>query len=168
MKPPCIFFPAVGFFCLVSVVWAQAPGADISPPKQRETLVSAAQQVLSARSAPVVVPDAPPDPFQWPVEPEAAVVDQTPAEVVGPPVMGSDLLAKLAAQIPVTGTVNLGGQPILLLGQKRLKVGDTITISFDGQNYDLSIAAIAPTSFSVKRGDLIHTRPTRFSTTSRP
>ena len=166
MKPYYIFFPAAGFFLLAGVAGAQTPVSDIAPPKQREELVSSALQALSARSATVVVPDAPPDPFQWPAEPE--VVDNTPPEVVAPPVMGSDLLAKLAALIPVTGTVNIGGQPILLLGQKRLKLGDTVTISFDGQNYDLSIAGIAPTSFTVKRGNLTYTRPTRLPNTSRP
>jgi hypothetical protein len=167
MKPYYIFFLAADFFLFAGLAKAQSPAADISPPKQREALVSSALKVLAVRSEPVSVPDVPPDPFHWPAEPEA-VVEETPAEVVGPPVMGSDLLAKLAAQIPVTGTVNIGGQPILLLGQKRLKVGDTVTISFEGQSYDLSIAGIAPTSFTVKRGELIHTRPTRLSNTSRP
>ena len=166
MKPYYIFFPTAGLFVLASVAAAQSAAVDISPPKQREALLSSARKVLSDRSGPLTVPEVPPDPFQWPTEPETVVQETT--EVVDPPVMGSDLLAKLAAQIPATGTMNLGGQPILLLGQKRLKVGDTVTISFDGQNYDLSIAAIAPTSFTVKRGDLVHTRPTRFSNSSRP
>ena len=167
MRVYTIFFPVAGLVLFGGLAKAQSPGADISPPKQRETVVNSAAQVLAARSAPVVVPDAPPDPFQWPADPEP--VDSTPPpEVVGPPVMGSDLLARLAAQIPVTGPVSIGGQPILLLGQKRLKVGDTVTISFDGQNYDLSIAAIAPTSFTVKRGELTYTRATRLSNSSRP
>ena len=147
---------------------AQAAAAvDLVPPKQREKVVQDAGSVLASRSSPVVLPTPLPNPFIAKESPSSAVPD-TPTATTAPEstLGGVDLLAKIAARIPATGTVSLGGEPLLLLGQKRLKVGDVYTISFEGQTYELSIAAVTPTSFTVKRGENIYTRPVRLSSTS--
>lgn len=145
---------------------ANAQNADVSLPKQRELVVDLAVKLTEDRAAPLEIPDPLPNPFKWPEEPKP-IVDPSIVESKPEPVIdGLELLAKLAAQIQVSGTINLGSQPLLLMGQKRLKVGDRITISFEEKSYDLSLEAIAPTSFTVRRGDLTFTRATRISSSS--
>jgi hypothetical protein len=141
--------------------------SDLAEPKLRAQVVADATRVVEARGGAVTLPAPLPNPFV----PKTSEPEIVP-EVVAPPVEpapalgGPELLASLAARIPATGTVSLGGEPMLLLGQKRLKVGDTVTISFEGQSYELSIAAVTSTAFTVKRGENIHTRPVRISAAS--
>lgn len=149
---------------IAPAAWAQA---DIAAPKLREQIVADAVRITEMRTSAAPLPAPLPNPFipkERPAEPDQNTTATTVAPT--PSLAGAELLATLAARIPATGTVSLGGEPILLLGQKRLKVGDTVTISFEGQSYELSIAAVTSTSFTVKRGENIHTRPVRISAVS--
>ena len=152
-----------GAFLASGALHAQA---DISPPKAREKLIADAARVAGERNSPIPLPSPLPNPFV--LAETVAPVESAPVSVAAatPNLAGAELLAVLAARIPSTGTVTIGGDPILLLGQKRLKVGDSLTISFEGQTYDLSIAAVTSTSFTVKRGENIHTRPIRITAAS--
>lgn len=139
--------------------------ADIAPPKTRDKVVADANRVVETRGAPAPLPSPLPNPFVGKEDaPAEAPVAEEP--VVGSALAGAELLATLAEKIPSTGTVFIGGQPLLLLGQKRLKVGDTYAISFEGRTYEVSIAAVTSTSFTVKRGENIHTRPVHITATS--
>jgi hypothetical protein len=124
---------------------------------------------VATQNAPISLPSPLPNPFVAKEGDDDRIPDpasSAPAKPAERSLSGVELLAHLALQIPATGTVSLGGEPLLLLGQKRLKVGDTYTISFEGQTYDLSIAAVTPTSFTVKRGDILYSRPVRPSSGS--
>ncbi len=144
---------------------AHAQGrSDLSPPPARDKIVAEAERVAASRGTRTELPSPLPNPFvARSLEVEAAPVVERPVQ---PTVNQADLLARIATRIPATGTVTLGGEPILLLGQKRLKVGDTYTISFEGQTYELSIAAVTPTAFTVQRGENLHTRPVHQPATS--
>ncbi len=159
---PC-FFSLLG--ALVALCPAARAQSDLAAPKIREQVVADAVRVVGMRGGTTEQPGPIPNPFV-PKESEAAAGSEAPAPTPGPTLAGAELLATLAARIPATGTVNLGGEAMLLLGQKRLKVGDSITISFEGRSYELSIAAVTSTSFTVKRGETIHTRPVRISAAS--
>lgn len=155
----------VACLCLSSVSSFGAEAApDLVSPKIREKVVTEATRVAQSLNSAAPIASPLPDPFiakqaeQPATEPQASV--ETSAF---PPADSIELLERLAQQIPATGTVTLGGEPMLLLGQKRLKVGDPYTISFEGQTYEVSIAAITATSFTVKRGALLFSRPTRLS-----
>jgi hypothetical protein len=137
--------------------------ADLISPKLREKVVADAVRVAETRNTSVPLPSPLPNPF---IPKERDLPKEQPAFVPSAPSAAEPTLAILAARIPSTGTVSIGGEPLLLLGQKRLKVGDTITISFEGQTYELSIAAVTSTSFTVKRGENIYTRPVRISASS--
>jgi ribosomal 50S subunit-recycling heat shock protein len=152
---------------LLTISSAAHAQSDLAPPNVRGQVVSDAVRIAEMRGAAVTVPEPLPNPF-IPKTSEVEVVPDTttPPPETAPVLGGAELLAKLAVRVPATGTVNLGGEPILLLGQKRLKVGDTVTISFEGQSYELSIAAVTSTSFTVKRGENIYTRPVRISAVS--
>lgn len=145
-------------------LFAQASGPDLVPPKAREKVVEDAGRVAATRGAPVELPNPVPNPFvaKAAEAPEAPPLEPGAAPAVEP-LSEVDLLARLASLIPATGTVILGGEAMLLLGQKRLKEGDTYTIGLDGRNYEVSIAGISSTSFIVKRGELRFSRPTRLT-----
>ena len=158
-------------FSLSLIVAASSVGVvsaapDLAPPKAREKVVSAAARVVAERTVPAAPSTPPPNPFVAKEAEQAEEHIATPSTATEPTLSGRDLLATLASRFPSTGTVSIGGEPILLLGQKRLKVGDSIAISFEGQSYELSIAAVSSTSFTVKRGENIHTRPVRLSAAS--
>ncbi len=145
-----------------------AEGGDLTSPKLRVDTVAKAQALVEAQKAPVVLANPLPNPFvRVPLQKsddvtEEAVSPVAPKAVV-PTLSGMELLTRLAAAIPATGTVNLGGSPILLLGQKRLKVGDSYTISFEDKDYEVSIASISPTAFTITRGSHSYTRPLRLA-----
>ncbi len=146
---------------------------NLAPPQAREKVLATAQALLAGRDKPAPLPNPLPNPFVA-KEPDVVEVPQVAAPTAttpAPVVSGAELLARLAARVPSTGTLALGGQSYLLVGQKRLKVGDTYAVTLDGQSYDLTLVAITSTSFTVKRGEIIHTRPVRMpsaSTTPRP
>lgn len=145
-----------------------AQAADVSLPKQRDSLVEAAEKLVASRTATLALGDKVPNPFEWPVTEDlsAQTLADAPPAAVNAGVTSPEFLARLAALIPVTGTAFLGDQGILLLGQKRLKVGDAFTISFEGQSHELSIAEISGASFTVRRGALLHTRPIQLSSSN--
>lgn len=153
----------------VTSSWAE-PGPDLVSPKLREKVVADAIAVVETQNAPASLPSPLPNPFVAKEGDVATAPAASSSSAAAKPaetsLSGVELLARLAIQIPATGTVTLGGEPLLLLGQKRLKVGDSYTISFEGQTYDLSIAAVTPTSFTVKRGDILYSRPVRLSSGS--
>jgi hypothetical protein len=137
------------------------PAPDLVSPKVREQVVEQARKIVSSRNAAVSLPEPLQNPFV-PRDSQPSVVPDAPIE--SPVETRADtlaFLARLAELIPATGTVSIGGEPLLLLGQKRLKVGDTLMLSLDGQSYEVSIASISTTSFTVKRGELLFSRPTR-------
>lgn len=154
------------FVAAASTASAQRATAEVASPKVREKVVADAVRVAATRNTPSPLPAPLPNPFVGKEEVRAEEHVSAPAAASEPALGGGDLLASLAARIPSTGTVIIGGEPILLVGQKRLKVGDTFAISFEGQTYELSIAAVTSTSFTVKRGENIHTRPVRISAAS--
>lgn len=159
----------VVFSMTLSPLAAQA-NPDLASPKVREKVLADAAVVLEKRGEPAALPSPMPNPFV--AKPGADDAGPAaPAPAAGPPAAPAAAanagvgvqLAQLASRIPATGVITVGGAPILLVGQKRLRIGDTFTVTLDGQAHDLSIAAIGSTSFTVRRGDSIHTRPVRQS-----
>jgi hypothetical protein len=137
---------------------AQKP--DIPPVQDREKFIVGANELLAQQKTLPIITEPIPDPFVGKID---IIIKEDP--VLAP--VGAALIEKLANRIPVTGSVNLGGVPILLMSQKRLKVGDVYTISFEGQNYDLEITAITSITFSVRYRSINYTRATRLSGVSK-
>ncbi len=160
-----------GFLAFASLCLAfGADGVDLSAPKLRDATVSKAQELVKSQKAPAVLGAPLPNPFvRVPLKKSEETPQEaasTPASKAAPALSGVELLTRLAAMIPATGTVNLNGAPILLLSQKRLKVGDTLTISFEDKDYEVSIASISPTAFTIARGSHSYTRPLRLASAS--
>jgi hypothetical protein len=66
------------------------------------------------------------------------------------PATDSDLLERIAGRIVPSGTVTLGDEALLVFGQKRLRVGDRLTVTYDGKDYDLELTAIQRLTFTLR------------------
>lgn len=75
------------------------------------------------------------------------------------PSSDKDLLALLAEQLNPTGTFFLNGEPLLLFGQKKVKVGELIPITLDGITFEVEVTAIERINFSLKYKQEELTRP---------
>jgi hypothetical protein len=76
--------------------------------------------------------------------------------------VGSDreILEQLAAKIPPTGTMFTGGgEAILTLGNKTVKIGARFTVNLNGQDYDLELVKIDRTTFTLRYNRAEITRP---------
>lgn len=133
--------------------------SDLLPPQKRAETVDLAAALLQTKELPPVTDDTPspfaPPAFEQP-DPEelrarqAAAAAAAAAGVVSRPAGDRAILEDVSAHIIPTGIVRLGGESILLFGQKKLKVGDRLTITFEGANYDLDITAIGTTTFTLR------------------
>lgn len=61
-----------------------------------------------------------------------------------------ELLQAIGAGLKPSGFFVLGGQPTLVFGQKRVKAGGTLTITFEGTEYILEVTAITPPNFTLR------------------
>ena len=144
-----------------------AESEDVIPPAQaRATTMAFANKLVEAgktTEAPNAVPDTTlRSPF---------VLDESPASAIsqegggkspstGPvAVANRGKLDAIAPQVTPSGTVTIGGVPILLFGKKKLKVGDHLPIIFEAQPYELEISDIQQTSFTLRLNGEEVTRP---------
>lgn len=149
---------------LLSSVGLRAQGSDlISPPKRATTLAELKQFIAPKPGEPVTEelnnPFAP-DAFSSrpAAAPSSAVAGPAPIEARGPS-NDQELLELIAPLITPSGTMILGGRPLLLFGQKKVKEGDDLPITFEGAPYVLSIERIMPTSFTLRLNGALLTRP---------
>ncbi|MDQ5978532.1 MAG: hypothetical protein QG602_1506 [Verrucomicrobiota bacterium] len=82
----------------------------------------------------------------------------TPALPVGPR-SARDLLQAIGASLKPSGSMVLGGEPVLLFGQKRVKAGGLLTITFEGNEYALEIVSINQPNFTLRLNREEFTRP---------
>lgn len=148
----------------LSAIGLQAYGqkADIPPPAARDVVVVKARALASKGVS--YVPSLPENAVN-PFEPDASRAAKAApvGAVVVPeikPAIGDDQrLRTLAPLLQPTGTISIGGEAVLLFGQKKFKVGELIPIIFEGGTYNVQLTDIQPTSFSIKIGGAELTRP---------
>ena len=61
-----------------------------------------------------------------------------------------DLLRAIAASLKPSGFIVLGGQESISFGQKRVKAGSILTITFEGNQYTLEVVSIDRTNFTLR------------------
>lgn len=61
-----------------------------------------------------------------------------------------ELLQAIAQSLKPSGFIVLGGVPSLSFGQKRVKAGGTLTITFEGNQYTLEVVSIDRTNFTLR------------------
>jgi hypothetical protein len=147
------------------------PKSDLLPPDKRRATVELAEK-LARPPEPAPLPPDLAQPFNPPGFEQPDPAERPPVAAAGGPAAGPgggadaaaarpaaplgdrDVLEKLAARIVPGGTFILGGQPILVIGGNRLRVGAHFTVTANNQDYDLELAAIDRTTFTLRyRGE---------------
>lgn len=149
---------------LAGITLSRAVAADtngsVLPPAKRQEMIEQAAKLLAARELPAVASN--------PFNPEAFVElvsamgrpagspaagggqgETSPAQPAGPR-NDRDLLQAIGAGLKPSGFFVLGGQPTLIFGQKRVKAGGNLTITFEGTQYTVEIATITPPNFTLR------------------
>ncbi|MBP7143494.1 MAG: hypothetical protein KBA71_16435 [Opitutaceae bacterium] len=157
--------------CIAGAPLAGAPAkmlkADINPSAARAAMVEKAQKLsrqveVANLPATTVDPFSPasfnaPDPEEMRLAAEAA---RRARQVPGPRLASDrDLLIAIANQIKPTGTMNLGGEAILLVGSQKIRVGESLSASYEGKPLAVTVTAIDRTSFSLRLNGEEFTRP---------
>lgn len=156
----------VAGLAFVAAVRAAAPASDLLPPERRRQTVELALR-FAAPPTPREVPADAVYPFNPPAfgqpDPEelrAIAAAQAAANAAAAkPSTDRALLDVIAARIMPSGTLILGGESLLIFGQKRLRVGDRLTVSYDGRDYELELTAIERTTFTLRLNRDEITRP---------
>ncbi|MEO7600308.1 MAG: hypothetical protein ABIV50_15345 [Opitutus sp.] len=66
------------------------------------------------------------------------------------PATEADLLERIAERVIPSGTLTLNGEPLLIFAQKRLRVGDRITVTYEGKDYNLELSSIQRFTFTLR------------------
>lgn len=159
---------SAAFLALLGAAPVAAQQSDLTAPPKRAATVDLADRllkprVLAALPETLVVPFNPagfdqPDPEEIKAQQAAAaaaIAAGTPLRPAG----DRNVLATLAEKLSPSGTAIIGGEPILLFGSRRLKVGDRLTVTFEGTDYQLDITAITRTTFTLRLNREEITRP---------
>ena len=149
--------------CIVCalVVGPVSRAQDVSNPTQRQASLDLAAKLLAAKANPAAaLPEDLVDPFN-PTALAGPALTVKPG--TGVPVTAAssstEILQRIAAGIKPSGVMMLGGSPLLLIREKKLKVGDNLTITFEGNDYTLVVTGIDRTSFKLRLNNEEITRP---------
>jgi len=157
MKLHHVLLCALGLGAPVAVAFGQ----EVSNPANRQATLDLATRLLASEEKGAAgLPADLPDPFN------PAGFGAPPATAPGKPgeaahVVASDrqILQEIARSITPSGMMLFDGQPLLLFREKKLKVGDSLTITFEGNDYVVVIAGISQSSFKIRLNREEITRP---------
>lgn len=158
MKIPSAIFSIrmralVAVAVFAGIVTAASANTVGNPAKRTETLEKAKE--LLADKTPAVSPKNPFNPEGFGESPDNDVAMATP---VGPR-STRELLQGIGASLKPSGFFVLSGEPTLVFGQKRVKAGGLLTITFEGNEYTLEVVSISPPNFTLRLNREEFTRP---------
>jgi hypothetical protein len=143
--------------------------SEIAPPDKRHLAVEKAVHLAKIKKADALPDDlfnsfSPPG-FDLTDAEEAAAAARLLAGNAGPAVVAPptdrELLEAIASKISPSGTVNLGGHPMLMFGKKFVKTGAHFTVTYKGIDYDLELTEIEGTNFTLRYNRAEITRPVK-------
>jgi hypothetical protein len=141
---------------------APAVTPDIAPQEKRRGVVERAEKLAQVQEVTPIAGElnSPFNPRDFD-KPDPSEVKPTAGPRAASPKLTNarEILENIAPRIQPRGTFNLGGVPMLLVGKSRLKVGDTLQITFEGSDYTVEVAAIEPTTFTLRFRNEEITRP---------
>ncbi len=132
----------------------------LNPAKRQQALERGKALVATREFVPIAV-----DPFHPPAFAEAVAAMGRVAGVTPPPTEGPgetvtrpptgprterELLQAIATSLKPSGYIVLGGVSSISFGQKRVKAGGVLTITFEGNQYTLEITSIDRTNFTLR------------------
>jgi len=160
-KPSSFFLLMIGGV-VVTTSWGAGSLGDIPLASQRLDTVKFARNILATQSeaVPSVDQASLKNPFN-PVAPPPTPPPTSAAADGGASAPGGEnlQLSQIAPNVNPSGAMKIGGESLLLFGQKRFKVGDHLPIVFEGRPYDLEIVDIQSTSFTLRLNGVEITRP---------
>ena len=148
---------------LAGRAYAAETEAVVNPLKRQEVLDNA-KNLMTAKSLPPVGKD----PFHSEAYAESRAEaaqgqEQASTGTTAPaptgPRSARDLIQTIASSLNPSGFFILGGQPTLVFGQKRVKAGGFLTITFEGTEYTIEIISIERPNFTLRLNREEFTRP---------
>lgn len=117
----------------------------------KSDLPTADQRHASIEQAKLLVQPVVPTPLPTELKNPFVISHNVKATEAAKPLVGDrQILAAIATYIVPSGVVQVGDSPMLLLREKKLKVGDYLTITFEGTDYMVELAAISHSSFTLR------------------
>ena len=164
-----LFLAVVGLTLGLSAVSTRAatrvrppPESDLASKEVRQQAVDLAANLAKVEIPPSVKEGPLAQPFNPPGFGRASSQETHPAaEAPGPSKAFGDreILAAIAPRIVPKGTLSLGSRSLLIFGKRNLKVGDHLTVSFEGTDYTLELVAFDNTNFTLRLNHEEITRP---------
>lgn len=143
--------------------------SELAPPEKRHQSVEKAVRVskllrVDALSPDIANPFAPPQ-FELTDAEEAAAAAAAARQtghgpIVVPPT-DRELLAAISAKIIPSGTVYLGGRPLLMFGKRFVRTGSRFTVTYKGSDYVLELTDIDSSNFTLRYNKEEITRPVK-------
>ena len=142
--------------------------SDIGPPEKRKPIVDKA--IALAKEARI---DPLPAGLNQPYSPTgfdltdaeeaaaaaAAARMANPAAAIVAPPSDHDVFESICAKVVPSGTISLGGRPLLMFGKTYVKIGAKFTVTYKGADYVLELTQIDGTNFTLKYKNEEITRP---------
>jgi len=136
---------------------AQVVRSDVPAPAARANIISKATALLERKKE---ISDDIPANARNPFNPLASdVVIEPVAPRSKIPSSGKELVALLAGMVAPTGSAERDGERFLLFGQRKVKVGEGIPITFENTQFELEVTAIEGNTFTVRLNHDEFTRP---------
>jgi hypothetical protein len=157
---------ALGIF--VSSAAARVDSELSTPDKRKqsvETAVRTSKLVrLDALSLDMANPFSPPQFSLTDAEEAAAAAAAARQNGTGPivaPPSDKELLSAIASKIVPSGTIYLGGRPLLMFGKRFVRTGSRFTVTYKGADYVLELTDIDSTNFTLQYNSEKITRPVK-------
>jgi len=138
------------FLLISSLIFAISAFAQVSLPEKRGALLEKSER-LNVHSAPEEMQmrlNLLEDPFHWPVLEEPEIVEEIPA---GP--SDEEILFEISRLIRPGGVLSRGSETLLIVGERRIAVGDYVKINYNGESYKVQLVKADPQAFVLRLND---------------
>lgn len=153
-QPGLVRLRALGAVTALVGLVASATANTVGNPAKRVDTLAQAKDLLTEKTPAL----SPKNPFNPEGFGEGEVVDTVAVTPTGPR-STRELLQEIGASLKPSGFFVLGGEPTLVFGQKRVKAGGLLTITFEGNEYTLEIVSIDRPNFTLRLNREEFTRP---------
>ena len=157
-QPGLVRLRALGAVTALVGLVASATANTVGNPAKRVETLAQAKDLLTEKT-PALSPKNPFNPEGFGEGQEVVGTGAVTNQVPTGPRSNRDLLQAIGASLKPSGFFVLGGEPTLVFGQKRVKAGGLLTITFEGSEYTLEIVSIDRPNFTLRLNREEFTRP---------